>query len=458
MGTLVLLLWVAFLFSMLFLGVKHFFVPALEIMSKALHLPDDIAGATLLAFGNGSPDVFTQIAAAKELNAKTFPLAVSEPLGGGLFVSNVVVAIIIFLAGKNGVVLGKAAFLRDTGFYSVALILVFSFVIDGKVVLAEGLLLLAFYALFVVYLAVSPKFLGTGEDKGEGEQTEPLVSNGDAEAGQVEAVEKADDDKPKTITDYATMVPMTLLYITVPKVSMDGTLMPWYHAMLLPLLYPMFLLIAKGWLVPFAAGAPWNFTYAFVTGLIGCMLVGAAYPKDPTVKNGYLHGIFTVLAFIQCIVWVMFSTGEAVAALKALGYVYGVNQVILGATVLAWGNSLADAVSDPAMAAAGYPAMGLAAAIASPLFTLLGGLGIVFTSKIIQNGTILIEPNAALYTGFVFAIVNMLRYIGLAPVTGWKLTKPIAIFNVVLYICFQVLYCVNSVGSPWPWGWAVNKA
>ena len=68
-----------------------------------------------------------------QLNAKTFPLAVSEPLGGGLFVSNVVVAIIIFLAGKNGVVLGKAAFLRDTGFYSVALILVFSFVIDGKV-------------------------------------------------------------------------------------------------------------------------------------------------------------------------------------------------------------------------------------------------------------------------------------------------------------------------------------
>lgn len=69
MGTLVLLLWVAFLFSMLFLGVKHFFVPALEIMSKALHLPDDIAGATLLAFGNGSPDVFTQIAAAKEVSA-----------------------------------------------------------------------------------------------------------------------------------------------------------------------------------------------------------------------------------------------------------------------------------------------------------------------------------------------------------------------------------------------------
>ena len=69
----------------------------------------------------------------------------------------------------------------------------------------------------------------------------------------------------------------------------------------------------------------------------------------------------------------MCLSGEAVAALKALGYVYGVNQVILGATVLAWGNSLADAVSDPAMAAAGYPAMGLAAAIASPLFTLLGG-------------------------------------------------------------------------------------
>ena len=38
--------------------------PALEHMTVAFGIPESLAGVTLLAFGNGAPDVFASIASA----------------------------------------------------------------------------------------------------------------------------------------------------------------------------------------------------------------------------------------------------------------------------------------------------------------------------------------------------------------------------------------------------------
>jgi solute carrier family 24 (sodium/potassium/calcium exchanger), member 6 len=48
---------------------------------------------------------------------------------------------------------------------------------------------------------------------------------------------------------------------------------------------------------------------------------------------------------------------------------------LLGATLLAWGNSLSDTVSNATMARDGYPTMAITACFASPLFILLAGEG-----------------------------------------------------------------------------------
>ena len=54
---------VKFLFC--YLQTEYFFVPTLSLLSEKLKLSPSIAGITLLAFGNGAPDVFTSYAGLK---------------------------------------------------------------------------------------------------------------------------------------------------------------------------------------------------------------------------------------------------------------------------------------------------------------------------------------------------------------------------------------------------------
>jgi len=50
--------------------------------------------------------------------------------------------------------------------------------------------------------------------------------------------------------------------------------------------------------------------------------------------------IFVVLGFVLSIGWVYLTANELVALLQAVGLIINVSQVILGATILAWGNSV----------------------------------------------------------------------------------------------------------------------
>ncbi len=62
-------MWIAVLFALMMMVAERFFCPSLELISEYLRLPPCVAGATLLSFGNGAPDVFTQLAAISQVGA-----------------------------------------------------------------------------------------------------------------------------------------------------------------------------------------------------------------------------------------------------------------------------------------------------------------------------------------------------------------------------------------------------
>ena len=78
--------------------------PVLASIAKHLKLSQSLAGVTLLAFGNGAPDVFSALSASSDIesirsgNGDGFYLAAASSLGSGLFVSAVVASAIAIQA------------------------------------------------------------------------------------------------------------------------------------------------------------------------------------------------------------------------------------------------------------------------------------------------------------------------------------------------------------------------
>lgn len=107
-----------------------------------------MTGVTFLAFGNGSPDVFSTFAAMKTHSGS---LAIGELIGAAGFITAVV-------AGSMALVrpfkVARKSFVRDVGFFIVAASFSMVFLKDGRLHLWESAVMVAFYAFYVLTVVV----------------------------------------------------------------------------------------------------------------------------------------------------------------------------------------------------------------------------------------------------------------------------------------------------------------
>lgn len=90
---------------------------------------------------------------------------------------------------------------------------------------------------------------------------------------------------------------------------------------------------------------------------------------------------FTIVAFTTSITWLNIIANEVISILQTFGILFDINTAILGLTILAAGNSMADLVADTVIARAGRPEMAFACCFGSPLLSNVLGLGIAFTVR-----------------------------------------------------------------------------
>jgi sodium/potassium/calcium exchanger 6 len=106
-------------------------------------MSESMAGVTFLAFGNGSPDVFSTFAA---MSSHSGSLAVGELIGAAGFITAVV-------AGSMALVrefkVGKKTFVRDVGFFIIAASFSMVFLADGALYFWECCAMIGFYLFYV---------------------------------------------------------------------------------------------------------------------------------------------------------------------------------------------------------------------------------------------------------------------------------------------------------------------
>lgn len=143
-----LIVWLIFLFSTLGISASDFFIPNLATISHLLGLDENVAGVTLLAFGNGSPDVFSTFSA---MHANSGSLAVGELLGAATFIVSCVVGSMCIIKPFQ---VHRAPFLRDAGFFTLAVGLVLVILWDGRIERWEAGTLIALYVGYVLLVII----------------------------------------------------------------------------------------------------------------------------------------------------------------------------------------------------------------------------------------------------------------------------------------------------------------
>lgn len=137
--------WLLVLFTGLGVTANDFLCPSLFIISKTLKMSQNVAGVTLLAFGNGSPDIFSAIAG---INQGKTEMVIGGLIGGGIFVTTVVAGS-IFLTQNFGMM--KRPFLRDVFFYMIAAGAAFYLFFTRLIYIYHAI---GFVMLYVIYIIV----------------------------------------------------------------------------------------------------------------------------------------------------------------------------------------------------------------------------------------------------------------------------------------------------------------
>ncbi|KAK2993886.1 hypothetical protein RJ640_025043 [Escallonia rubra] len=143
------------LFYILVAAAQRHFSPVVTTLSAHLRLSPSMGAVTLLALGNGAPDVFASVAAVGGGQARTGFGAI---LSAGTFVSAFVVGFVAIYAAPFSV--DPAPFVRDVFFYLVAALFLFTVYLGAEIYLWQAVGFVGFYLFFVGFVFWMD--LGTG--------------------------------------------------------------------------------------------------------------------------------------------------------------------------------------------------------------------------------------------------------------------------------------------------------
>lgn len=141
---LILVMWLGMLFTTIGIAASDFFSVNLSTIATILGLSESLAGVTFLAFGNGSPDVFSTFAA---MSSNSASMAVGELIGAASFITGVV-------AGSMALVrefkVDKKTYARDICFFIVAVAFTMVFLADGHLRFWECCAMIGYYVVYVI--------------------------------------------------------------------------------------------------------------------------------------------------------------------------------------------------------------------------------------------------------------------------------------------------------------------
>ncbi|XP_058460946.1 putative sodium/calcium exchanger 7 [Malaya genurostris] len=487
LGTLLLVGGLLICFTVLGTTADQFFCPVLAVISKTLRISESVAGVTILAFGNGSPDLFTAVSNPLSDTEMMF----GELLGAATFVIGVVAATILLIRPFQT---DPAGIVRDVLFFLFAVGWITICAYDERFFLADAIVVVTVYGAYLTVVlvdfflrkrklhAVESRLSLSGQlpeadsyyNQLRGE-TEVIIRPRNPSMGSEVDISRnrvsifirqasppqnyhlfrdfCDHLNPIEMEEWETSgwcgkiiavlkIPIRLLLTLIIPI-MDYTierhgwtkLLNMVHCFTLPLTF----LAISGWISEKMLQVPaWAWLIIFAS-----ILMIAIFFTSRTDRPPAYHLVYALLAFAGSIMIIYIIAQEVVSLLVTMGLVLNLSRSMLGLSVLAWGNSIGDMFSNITLAKQGYGKMAFAACLGGPLFNLCLGLGISMIVKALDRADhVAFSREGAMGQNIEAFLVQLLGTILLALLfTDFQGRRSVGFIMISIYIVF-FLFCL----------------
>lgn len=451
LGYSFMLFWLLVLFYLLGNTASEYFCSSLESLSRLLKLSPTIAGVTLLSLGNGASDVFSSFVSLMGDGGTNIEIGLNTVVGGASFISCVVLGIISISIRKRVIRVNKSDFVRDTCFYLLVVVCLFLILIQKEVDVWAAM---AFSSIYVVYVLVV--YISHTHRRNCGKISELHGSNSSNECHDLTVPILMSSMERDEHEDLSAAEEGALEHITPVEQVKKGCcqlLRPSDSCRMLIFILELPLYIPRRLTIPVVCEERWSKPYAvasvtlapvllsslwnhqdgnasfkttlliYVIGLIFGLVFGFVAYLSTDKSSPPKKCLFPWLAagFLMSVTWSYITAQELVGLLVSIGYILGVSPSILGLTVLAWGNSLGDLITNSTMALNGGPEgaqIAFSACYAGPIFNNLIGLGLSLvgstwskypSSVVIHRDPYLLETLGFLAAGLLWALVVLPR-------------------------------------------------